>query len=65
MIKISVIGLRRKRCPVTLTRTACVQFIPAPTHEKCLCCFAKSYGLSCDKIYIECFSTHSVDVVLY
>ena len=38
----SLVGLRRKRCPVTLTRTVWVQFLPAPTHETCLCCSAKS-----------------------
>ena len=39
---LSVVGLRRKRCPVTLTQTVWVQFLPAPTHETCLCCSAKS-----------------------
>ncbi len=39
---LSVVGLRRKRCPVTLTRTAWVQFLPAPMHETYLCCSAKS-----------------------
>ncbi len=39
---LSVVGLRRKRCPVTLTWTVWVQFLPAPTHETCLCCSAKS-----------------------
>ena len=33
---------RSKRCPVTLTGTAWVRFLPAPTHETCLCCSAKS-----------------------
>jgi hypothetical protein len=33
---LSVVRLRRKRCPVTLTRTAWVQVLPAPTHETCL-----------------------------
>ncbi len=35
---LSVVGLRRKRGPVTLTRTAWVQFLLSPTHETCLCC---------------------------
>ncbi len=39
---LSVVGLRRKRCPVTLTVTAWVQFLPSPTHETCLCCSAMS-----------------------
>ncbi len=39
---LSTVCLRRKQCPVTLTRTAWVQFLPAPTHETCLCCSAKS-----------------------
>ena len=30
---LSVVGLRRKRCPVTLTVTAWVQFMPSQTHE--------------------------------
>ncbi len=34
--------LRRKRGPVTLTRTAWLHFLPSPTpqHETCLCCSA-------------------------
>ncbi len=45
---LSVVGLRRKRCPVTLTVTAWVQFLPSPTHETCLYCSSKSvsaYGV--------------------
>jgi hypothetical protein len=41
---LSVVGVRRKqrRCPVTLTQTAWVQFLPARTYETCRCCSAKS-----------------------
>ncbi len=39
---LSVVGLRRKRCPVILTRTAWFQFLPSPTHKTCLCCSAMS-----------------------
>jgi hypothetical protein len=39
---LSVVGLRRKRGPVTLTWTAWVQFLPSPTHETCLCCSVMS-----------------------
>ncbi len=52
---LSVVGLRRKQCPIALTWTAWVQFLPDPTHETCLCCSAKSglMKLAClDGLYI-------------
>ncbi len=40
----SVVALRRKRGPVTLTRTAWVKFLPSLTHKTCLC-FSAISGL--------------------
>ena len=47
LIKLQVAQCQRrwakaKHCPVTLTWTVWVQFLPAQTHETCLCCSAKN-----------------------
>ena len=52
-----VIGLRRKRGPVILTRTAWVRFMPSLTHETCLRCSAIS-----DFIYLACFCVGSAQM---
>ncbi len=51
---LSIVGLRRKRCPITLTRTAWVQFLPAPTHETCLFCSAESLLMK-----LACLAIHA------
>ncbi len=63
---LSVVWLRRKRCPVPLTRTAWVQFLPAPTHETCICCSAKSglMKLACLMLMINYLNLYLLHILL-